>query len=138
MRIFHYTLTPRFCETDALGHINNTTFPIWCEAAKQPIFEIFNPGQALAKWNLIVASIHIDFMKPCFFPHPVEIQTKLLEIKRSSFIVHQRIEQNMACVAEMITTIVHYDFATERSQPIPDDIRLKLAPYCDQTSSRPS
>ena len=138
MSIFHYKLMPRFCETDALGHINNTTFPIWCEAAKQPIFEIFNPGQAIAKWNLIVANIHVDFKKPCFFPDPVNIQTKLLEIKRSSFIVHQRIEQNMACVAEMTTAIVHYDFEAERSQPIPDHIRLKLEPYCDKKSPETS
>lgn len=130
MSMFQYTLAPRFCETDALGHINNTTFPIWCEAARQPIFEIFNPEQAITKWNLIVASFQINFIKPCFFPNEVNIQTQLLDIKRSSFIVHQLIKQNSAEVAEMTTVMVHYDFNSQRSQIIPDDIRIKLKPFC--------
>ena len=49
---FSLDLTPRFCETDALGHINNTVIPVWFEAAREPIFEIVNPGQDLTKWNI--------------------------------------------------------------------------------------
>ena len=37
------TITPRFCDTDALGHISNTTLPVWFEGARDPIFRWFTP-----------------------------------------------------------------------------------------------
>lgn len=47
-------LKPRFSELDGLGHINNTTLPIWFEHARTPLFEIFNPDLKLDGWNLIL------------------------------------------------------------------------------------
>ncbi len=30
-------ITPRFCDTDALGHINNNNAPVWFEGARDSI-----------------------------------------------------------------------------------------------------
>ena len=32
--MFHYETEPRFSDTDALGHINNTVYPVWFEQAR--------------------------------------------------------------------------------------------------------
>ena len=37
------SISPRFLETDALGHINNTVLPMWFEAAREPVFRMFSP-----------------------------------------------------------------------------------------------
>jgi acyl-CoA thioester hydrolase len=39
--MFRMTVTPRFYETDALGHINNTVMAGWFEAAREPVFRFF-------------------------------------------------------------------------------------------------
>ncbi len=52
--MFTFQLTPRYSETDALGHITNTALPVWFEEARAPIFEIFMPGLGLEDWNLRV------------------------------------------------------------------------------------
>ena len=36
-------ITPRFSDTDALGHINNTVFAVWFEGARRDVFKIFTP-----------------------------------------------------------------------------------------------
>ena len=57
------TMEPRFCETDALGHINNTVVPMWFETARGPVFEVFNPGQDLSKWNVILRKNRCRFYR---------------------------------------------------------------------------
>ncbi len=37
------TITPRFSDTDALGHINNTNVPVWFEGTRDPLFRLFTP-----------------------------------------------------------------------------------------------
>lgn len=36
--MFTLSLTPRFYETDAFGHINNTVITGWFETAREPVF----------------------------------------------------------------------------------------------------
>lgn len=126
MSIFEMRVKPRFCETDALGHINNTIFPIWCEAAREPIFKIFNPEQKLETWNLIVANLNVAFKAPAYFPDEMLVTTTTTRLGRSSFDLTQRIEQNSVVVADVVTTMVYYDYERSSSLEIPDGIRQKL------------
>lgn len=41
--MFKEIIQPRFNETDALGHINNTVLTAWFEGARDPIFKLFTP-----------------------------------------------------------------------------------------------
>lgn len=68
-------ITPRFCETDALGHINNTVFTQWFEGARDPIFQIFTPNLDVRKWRLILAKISVDFHAESHYGKTVEIRT---------------------------------------------------------------
>lgn len=52
--MFTTTITPRVSETDGVGHINNTTVPVWFEAGRHEIFKLFTPDlsfSALADGN---------------------------------------------------------------------------------------
>ncbi|WP_299011259.1 thioesterase family protein [uncultured Shewanella sp.] len=120
-------IKPRFCETDALGHINNTVIPMWFEAAREPIFEIVNPGQNLAAWNLILAGFNITFSAPTFYGKEVVVKTHISRIGKSSFVVTQTCWQESKKTAEAQTTMVFYDYATNKSQPLTDDIRDQLS-----------
>ncbi|WP_299495879.1 thioesterase family protein [uncultured Shewanella sp.] len=120
-------IKPRFCETDALGHINNTVIPMWFEAAREPIFEIVNPGQNLANWNLILAGFNIAFNAPTFYGKDALIKTSVSRIGNSSFVVTQSCWQAGEKTAEAQTTMVFYDYKTNKSQLLTDDIRVQLS-----------
>lgn len=34
-------ITPRFSETDMLGHISNTAMPVWLEGAREGFFAVY-------------------------------------------------------------------------------------------------
>ncbi|MBQ4891904.1 acyl-CoA thioesterase [Shewanella sp. MMG014] len=124
---FSLNLTPRFCETDALGHINNTVIPVWFEAARDPVFDIVNPGQNLSKWNMIIAGFNIVFNAPTFYGADVTVKTHISRVGNSSFEIAQSCWQNGRQTAEAKTTMVHYNYQTEKSQPMSDEVKAQLA-----------
>ncbi|QYK01361.1 acyl-CoA thioesterase [Shewanella psychrotolerans] len=123
---FTLTLQPRFNETDGLGHINNTVIPVWFEAGREPIFEIFNPGLEIARWNLIVAGFTIAYALPTHYGKPVELKSWISRVGNSSFEITQQCWQGGKKTAEAQTTLVHYDYSEEKSQAIPEHIKLTL------------
>ncbi|MCC4833251.1 acyl-CoA thioesterase [Shewanella sp. 10N.7] len=124
---FSLNLTPRFCETDALGHINNTVIPVWFEAARDPVFDIVNPGQDLSKWNMIIAGFNIVFNAPTFYGAEVTVKTYISRVGNSSFEIAQSCWQNGRQTAEAKTTMVHYNYQAEKSQPMSDEVKAQLA-----------
>ena len=53
--MYEMVITPRVSETDLVGHINNTTLPVWFEAARAPIFNLFNPNQDYENWKMVIS-----------------------------------------------------------------------------------
>ena len=62
--MFTMTVTPRFYETDAFGHVNNTVFLGWFETAREPIFRLFTPDMDIRRMNLILARTEVDYLRP--------------------------------------------------------------------------
>jgi len=122
-------LMPRFCETDVLGHINNTVLPVWFEAARAPIFKIFTPDLDPKQWKLIVAKVEVTFKGELFYGQEVEIKTAIERIGSSSFVILQQAWQHDECCAEGKTVMVRYDFANKHSQPLSEEEKQQLIGY---------
>ncbi|MCH1414153.1 MAG: acyl-CoA thioesterase [Glaciecola sp.] len=120
------TFKIRFYETDALRHVNNTVVPQWFETAREPIFKVFTPELDLANWPLIVASFTVDFVAQIHYGHDVTVTTGIERIGNSSFVVYQELHQQDKLVAKGSTTLVHFDYQTQRSAKIDDSQRAQL------------
>ena len=119
-------ILPRFNDTDALGHINNATFLTWFEAARRPIFELFNPGLSIKDWNLILARVEVDYLGQTNYEDEVIIESYLEKIGNSSMVICHEVFQNKqkVCVGKAI--MVHFDYEINKSALIPDNIRSEL------------
>ncbi|OED44283.1 thioesterase [Endozoicomonas sp. (ex Bugula neritina AB1)] len=130
--MFTQILSPRFCETDALGHINNTVLPVWFEMGREPVFRIFNPVMDVQKWQLIIARIDVEFLKQLHFGEDVEIRTVLEKVGNSSmYILHEAWQRGQLC-ARGKAVLIHYDYESEKATPIPDDIRQQLMEHLEK------
>src|SRR5690554_6312107 len=107
--MFSMILEPRFSETDALGHINNTVLPVWFEQARTPFFEIFTPTLAINEWQLILAKIDVSFLKQIFYGKQVEVKSFIQTLGNSSFVVYHEAWQEGLKVAEGTAVMVHFD-----------------------------
>ena len=127
--MFYLELEPRFSDTDALGHISNTTLPVWFEQARTPVFRIFHPTLEAETWPLIIARLEIDLMAQSYWHIPVKIKTGIGKIGNSSFHVIQEAWQGDKQIARGVAVLIHFDYETEKALPIPDDIKARLAEH---------
>jgi len=129
------TITPRFYETDAFGHINNTVISGWFESAREPIFRIFSPNLDIDQMSLILARVEIDFVAQTHYGQPVNIRTGIERIGRASFVVAQEVWQHGICTARGKAVQVYFDFKTQQSDALPEHIRQQLAALPPLTQS---
>ncbi|WP_413401107.1 acyl-CoA thioesterase [Pseudoalteromonas sp. KJ71-7] len=127
--MFTEKVMPRFSETDALGHINNTVLPVWFEAARVPIFKFFTPDLNPHNWKLIIAKVEVSFVGELFYAHEVTINSSIEQIGNSSFVIRQEAWQQDKCCAIGKTVMVRYDFASKTKQMLSADEKAALTQH---------
>lgn len=125
------TVNIRFCETDALGHVSNTSYFIYLEEARIRMFEELEYGSDIKEWRFILASTKCDFINQAFFGQRLKIETNVSKIGNKSFQLVHRIldEKTGTLIALGESTVVYFNFETQKSEPIPDDLRKQLEQY---------
>jgi acyl-CoA thioester hydrolase len=129
IKMFTRKFFPAFADTDALGHINNTTYPYWFENSRSDLFEIFTPGLDPKNWKLILARMEIDFIAQGDFGKTVEIQTSIEKIGNSSFTVLQVAIQDKKEIARGKCIMVHFDYKIQKAIPLTDFQRGELSKH---------
>ncbi len=113
-------ITPRFCETDALGHINNVSYAAWLEQGRMAFFvdtkDPFNTP-------LILAKLEINYRNESFHGTQVEVHTHLAHLGNSSFALSQNIYQKELLVVEARAVLVQFDFDNKEAMPFNDEQR---------------
>jgi acyl-CoA thioester hydrolase len=95
-------------------------------------FVFFNPALALDKWNLILAKIEIDYVAQTHYGYDVLLLTGIEKIGNASFVVAQEAWQNDVCVAKGRAVQVYFNYDTQKSEPLPADIRAELEKHLMQ------
>jgi acyl-CoA thioester hydrolase len=124
--MFTTTIRPRVSETDGLGHINNTTIPVWFEAGREGIFRIFTPNLSFKDWRAVLVNMNIDFVRETQFGKDVEVRTWIEKVGTSSFVVKEELYQDGHLCARGTATYVNFNQATRKAEPIPQTIREQL------------
>jgi acyl-CoA thioester hydrolase len=122
------TVKSRFCETDALGHINNTTYFVYLEEARIKFFQTIGFDMDVKDWRFILASTKCDFVSQGYFNQQLEITTYISKIGSKSF----QLEHDILCadthqlIARGNAVIVYFDFQEQRSKAIPELLKTQL------------
>lgn len=124
--MYTHTVTPRMGDCDGLRHVNNTKFPEWFEAARNPIFRLFSPDLEFEQFDLIMAHLEVDFLRPVQWRADVEIRTFVTHLGNSSFRVSQQAWQEGQLCARGHVVIVHYSHVEGRSMPLSAEHRAQL------------
>ncbi|GHV95305.1 thioesterase [Spirochaetia bacterium] len=129
--MFITTVTPRFGDMDILGHINNAVPAAWFELARNPLFKLFDLEMKLSRetFPLIMAHTDYDYIDQLYFQYDVEIRSYISRIGTKSFtLCHEAWQQGRLCVKGS-AVVVHYNFNTEKTTPIPEDKKKLLAEH---------
>jgi acyl-CoA thioester hydrolase len=109
----------RFRDCDAMGHVNNAVFSTYLEEARIGVLGGLTP--------FILARVEIDFRSQLRAGEQIEIGTRCSRIGTKSFDLEHEIRSDGRVVADARSILVGYDYETERSVPLSDEIRRRLA-----------
>lgn len=133
--MYKTVLTPRVSETDAVGHINNTTLPVWFEAARNPLFDLFTPDHDFANWKLVIVKTTLEFIGQLYFGEDVEVRIWVEKIGKSSLELHEELHQAGNLCARNKAVYVNYNLEKQQSEKIPEAIRQELSKHLWETSN---
>lgn len=122
------TVSPRFGDTDALGHITNTVIAAWFELGRNGVFRIFEPDLNFSceTWPLIMAHTDFDFVAEMYFQYDIEIRTSISRIGSKSFTCYHEAWQQGRLCAKGNAVLVHFDFKAKQSTILPEDQKKAL------------
>jgi acyl-CoA thioester hydrolase len=127
--MYKKTIEPRVSETDGIGHVNNTTIPIWFEAARNPIFKLFTPDLSFQKWKMIILNMNIDYSRQIYFGTNVEVYTWVKRIGNTSLELYEEIHQNGQVCAKGTSIYVNFNLETQKTEPIPQHLKHELSQH---------
>jgi acyl-CoA thioester hydrolase len=110
----------RFRDCDAMGHVNNAVYSTYLEEARI--------GVLGGLGAFILARVEIDFRSELRAGEEVEVWSRCPRVGTKSFDLEHEIRANGRVVAEAKSVLVSYDYETSSSVPVPEQLRLRLAP----------
>jgi acyl-CoA thioester hydrolase len=122
-------ITGRFSETDALGHINNTSYFVYLEEARIKFFQLLGFNMKAKDWNFILASTTCNFINQGYFNQIFSIKTCVSKIGTKSF----QLEHDIVCaqtkqiIASASAVVVYYNYEEQKSEQIPELLKSQLA-----------
>lgn len=119
-------------EQDIFNHVNNVAFAKYMQASRVNLMEALGIMETYAKQKIgfMVAASSIIYRKPLNYPGQIEIETKVHEIKNTSFLIKHQIfnEANDLC-AEGEDVIVYFDFNRNEKLTLNGDLLERLNFY---------
>jgi acyl-CoA thioester hydrolase len=109
----------RFRDCDAMGHVNNAVFSTYLEEARIDVLGGLRP--------FILARVEIDFRSQLRAGEEIEIGTRCSRIGTKSFDLEHQIRADGRVVADACSVLVAYDYETESSVPLSEELRERLA-----------
>lgn len=122
------TVTVRFSETDALGHVNNTSYFIYLEEARLHFLKEIEIDMKMKNWSFILASTKCDFLSQAYFDQILKITTSVSRVGTKSF----QLEHDISCaqtgspIAKGTAILVQFNFDKQESEPIPELLKDRL------------
>ena len=122
----------RFNDTDALGHVNNSTYFSFYDLGKTEYFRtLYGDNYFTKEIYIVVAHAEVDFLEPVFLTDEISVETAVTHIGSKSFTLYQQIRDKRtdSIKCKCTTIMVGYDFKKKITIPISDEWRRVIADY---------
>ncbi len=119
----------RWGDMDALGHVNNATYFVYCESVRMSFFRAIDLEALTAGGThgpaLVTATC--NFKRQVKHPATLDIGLVVSRIGGKSFTLGYGIFEGEHLVADGSSVVVWVNYAEGTSQPLPDALRTALS-----------
>ena len=130
---FYSPLQIRYGDIDPQWHVNHAHMVTFIETARFNFIQslgIFD-GESYFDLGWIVADVHVTFLAPITLTQKIRVGVRVAKLGNKSMTLEYQIEDestgHVLTTAE--TVMVHYDYHTHTTQPIPEEWCEKIAAH---------
>jgi acyl-CoA thioester hydrolase len=131
-RFFH-PIEVRYGDLDPQWHVNNARFNTYIEAGRfQYLLHLgLFDGIDYRLLGLIVADVHINYLKPIEIKQPVRVGVRVVRIGNKSITFEYEVQNalNGEVFAKAETVMVGYDYLSHQSTPISPEWRRIIGDF---------
>jgi len=121
----------RLSDMDAYGHVNNTAYLAYLEQARVSMF--FDRYDSSFSGGTVVKHHEITYLRPVVYhPEPLRLELWVDQIRAASFRVQYDVYDGDTLAAQASTTLVTFDFSSDRPRRISSEERRILSGYIDE------
>ncbi|MES2134320.1 MAG: acyl-CoA thioesterase [Bacteroidota bacterium] len=123
------TLRIDWSELDTFGHVNNVMFMKYVQAARLNYIEHIGLMELHRTQNIgfMVAETNCRFKKALHFPGNVNVVTRQVSLKNTSFSLEHIITNDANdIVAIAVDVLVVFDFTKNEKHLIPEEIKVRM------------
>jgi acyl-CoA thioester hydrolase len=112
-------------------HVNNAKYLTFIESARVAYYTEVSGIKDPREFGMTVASAKVDFIKPIFFGQSIDVFTRTSRIGNKSWTLEHELRDRQTgdLMASGYTVNVYYDYETEQSRILPDEIIDNLERY---------
>ncbi len=119
---------------DAYGHVNNTAYLAYLEQARVSMF--FDRYDLAFSSGTVVSHHEITYLRPVVYhPEPLRLELWVERIRAASFDVRYDVYDGQTLAAKAVTTLVAFDFTTDRPRRLTKDEEAILISYADEPAA---
>ncbi|HEX8305175.1 MAG TPA: thioesterase family protein [Jatrophihabitans sp.] len=125
----------RWSDMDAYGHVNNTAYLAYLEQARVSMF--FDRYDSSFAGGTLVTHHEITYLRPVVYhPEPLRLELWVERIRGASFDVRYDVYDGQTLAAKAVTTLVTFDFTTDRPRRLTADEKAILNSYLDEPADQ--
>jgi acyl-CoA thioester hydrolase len=126
---FHWSVDVRFRDIDALGHAHHSLLLVYIEEARAAWWRELSGSSDLAAIEYVLGEVRVRFLRRVLYPQRLDVALRVIRIGTSSFDLDYEVRgSDGVLLATAATSQVMFDRETEKSKPIPDTLRRRMAP----------
>lgn len=122
-------IATRWGDVDMMGHVNNAKYITYDEQARTDYMQQRQQDAGLVGPHFILARIACDFIEQLRHPSQIDYGMRILRIGRSSLITQGALFVGDRCHARTEGVIVWFDYATQKTMPVPEVVRAAIRNY---------
>ena len=123
-------LRVRYAETDQMGVVHHSTYPIWFEAARTELSRAV--GMSYSEWErrgvlLMVTDLSCRYRKPARYDEEVTVWVRVAEVASRRVVFEYRVSsENGETIAEGVSRHLVVARTSGRPMILPDELRDTL------------
>ena len=130
---FFILIDARYSDLDPQWHVNNVRYLTFMEQARLKYLLHLGlwDGHDFNRLGMIVADIHIAYIAPMLFGQTVRLELGVVRMGNKSFAFEYRLTDvaSGALLVRAESVMVAYDYAAQRSIPVPPEWRAAISAF---------